>query len=499
MGTKRVPALIVKQWLPEWDTVEFSKKNYRSRPPEQFFLLSLGAYDLRRLSGIQRRTITGNQARSQDLGIQRRHDLNRSKEIARYIRHGFPWSSLTEQQRKSKEYRDLKMPGWLPTAVVVNILDPASPHLETPIDEEDQISVQFGDEGAAQLEIPDTNVSGWQLSGPPPLEIIDGQHRLLAFDEEESDFDGYELPVVAFYGLDRSWQAYLFYTINIKPKRINTSLAFDLYPLLRTEEWLDRFEGHSVYRESRAQELTEALWSYPDSPWYQRINMLGEPGLKKKMVTQASWVRNLLATIVKTSEGKRVQIGGLFGAPKGNDKLAIPWNRAQQAAFLIYGWKELKDSIVQYQETNTDLAASIPDFDSNDTMLNSDMGVRGYLHILNDLCVVSSRALELKAWNLEQMAPTISDEEIAIALESVEENEIGGFVRRLAESLSSYDWRASRAEGLSEEERQAKARFRGSTGYRELRQDILFHLLQSEHEEIVEAASEVIDTLGYAR
>ena len=50
----------------------------------------------------------------------------------------------------------------------------------------------------------------------------------------------YELPVIAFQGLDVTWQAYLFYTINIKPKRINASLAYDLYPLLRVQDWLEK-------------------------------------------------------------------------------------------------------------------------------------------------------------------------------------------------------------------------------------------------------------------
>ncbi|MFJ1288495.1 hypothetical protein, partial [Acinetobacter baumannii] len=73
------------------------------------------------------------------------------------------------------------------------------------------------------------NVKDWNPD-LKPIEIIDGQHRLLAFDESD-DYDGdFELPVVAFYDLDITWQAYLFYTINIKPKKINTSLAFDLYP-----------------------------------------------------------------------------------------------------------------------------------------------------------------------------------------------------------------------------------------------------------------------------
>src|ERR1700722_3363273 len=135
----------------------------------------------------------------------------------------------------------------------------------------------------------------------PPFEVIDGQHRLWAF-EGASKLENFELPVVAFVGLDISWQAYLFYTINIKPKKINTSLAFDLYPLLRTEDSLERFEGTAIYRETRAQEITEALWSYPKSPWHRRIDMLGEGG--RKHVTQAAWVRSLTATFVKSFEGR---------------------------------------------------------------------------------------------------------------------------------------------------------------------------------------------------
>ena len=115
----------------------------------------------------------------------------------------------------------------------------------------------------------------WRPTRIPPFEVIDGQHRLWAFDSN-SPSDNFELPVVAFHGLDISWQAYLFWTINIKPKQINASLAFDLYPLLRSEDWLDRAEGHAIYRETRAQELTEILWSHPRSAWYDKINMLGE-------------------------------------------------------------------------------------------------------------------------------------------------------------------------------------------------------------------------------
>ena len=174
MTSKQVSALIVKQWLPEWEEIEFSPENHRSRPPEQFFLFSLYAHELRQLSGIQRRSTAEGRARSEDLGIQRRHDENRSKEIARYVRHGFPWSSLTEQQRNRDDYADLKMPGWLPTAVVVNIVDVNTSVAQESVALADCIRVHESGDKIANIEIPDTSDSEWELSGLPPIEIIDG-------------------------------------------------------------------------------------------------------------------------------------------------------------------------------------------------------------------------------------------------------------------------------------------------------------------------------------
>ena len=130
----------------------------------------------------------------------------------------------------------------------------------------------------------------------PPIEIIDGQHRLYAFlDDEELEGD-FELPVVLFEDLDISWQAYLFWTINITPTRINPSMAYDLYPLLRTVRWLELVEGPMAYRETRAQELTEALWGQPESPWHERIGMLGR---ERGKVTQAAFVRSLTLSFVR--------------------------------------------------------------------------------------------------------------------------------------------------------------------------------------------------------
>lgn len=89
----------------------------------------------------------------------------------------------------------------------------------------------------------------------------------------------------------------------------------------------------AVYREARAPELTEALWGHPGSPWFEQINMLGEPG--RRQISQASFIRSLLASFIKRAAGRRVSIGGLFGSKTEGDP-ALPWTRAQRAAFLIF-------------------------------------------------------------------------------------------------------------------------------------------------------------------
>ena len=496
---RQVTALTVSQWLPTWERADFDPNRFRRKPPEQFLLFTMEATDLRRLIGIQRRKAKSGVPRTQDLGIQRAHDKDRSSEIAEYVQRGFPWSKLSDRRRRSGQYNDLIKPGWLPTAVVVNILRPEDERNGKTVDTRDLVSVDFHG-NTALVKIPDIGDEAWTPTGVPPIEVIDGQHRLWSFD---TAVPGYEVPVVAFIGLDRSWQAYLFYTINISPKRINSSLAFDLYPLLRTEDWLERFEGHSVYRESRAQELTEAMWANPQSPWFQRINMLGERGTK--MVTQNAWIRSLTATFVKSWEGRRVQIGGLFGAPVGEHELVLPWTRAQQAAFLIYAWRGLARAIDASEpdwihELNDEASATPSEcaMESRDSMLNSDMGVRGFLYVLNDLCYVRAVELELRSWEEDYGTAATSGDAVYEALDGLDEQPVGEFIRSVVDVLARYDWRSSKAPSLSSDERQRKARFRGGTGYRELRQELLQHVASSKGR-LGQAASDVLTRLGYER
>lgn len=500
---RSIPALKVRQWKADWNEIGWKPKEHRSEPPRWFFQFSIRATELKALSGVYRRT-TERISAADDLGIQRRHEVERSREISRFVRFGYPWSNLSVAKRTSSEFGDLRQPGWLPTAIVVNILTPDQKRNGTCVSPGDLIDIKDGD--PATLLLPaNFRDDHWRFQSIPPIEVIDGQHRLWAFEDDDSA-DDFEVPVVAFHGLDLSWQAYLFYTINIKPKRINPSIAFDLYPLLRTEEWLSKSEGHPIYRESRAQELVDILWWYPGSPWYHRINMLGEPGQSGLQVTQAAWVRSLMASFIKLWEGKRVRIGGLFGTFVGRQKTVLPWSRRQQAAFVILVGSALRDAIaacddawaVALREAGSTSDGRDPAFIGRKNLLNQDQGVRVFLQTVNDLHFVCADDLELDRLRCEE-DPDASDEQaITAMLDCFRRMEkLNCFLNQFAEQAATYDWRSSRAPGLTEDQQVLKAGFRGSGGYRGLREHILRHLVASDAAQVSKATKQVLTGLGY--
>lgn len=504
---KPIPTIKVRQWLADWNQIHWKPNEKRSKPQHWFYQFSMPASHLKVLSGIYPRT-TGRTRSSQDLGIQRRHEKGRSDEISNFVKFGYPWSNLSEAKRASGEFPELRKPGWLPTAVVVNILTSNDKRDGKQVAESDLVEVRDSDNGLSRILLPEGfDGRDWRPNSIPPLEVIDGQHRLWAF-ERDTDLNGtYELPVVAFVGLDLSWQAYLFYTINIKPKKINPSLAFDLYPLLRTEEWLTKFEGHVIYRETRAQELVDLLWSYSDSPWHHRINMLGEKGHTGHMVTQAAWVRSLLVSFVKSWEGKKgVGIGGLYGSAVGRHKTVLRWSLEEQAAFLIFMGQTLRDAIKknekpwmktlrnqpQSESENLDLA-----FFGPNNLLNQDQGIRILLQVVNDLCFVNADRLNLYEWGGDQNEEDDYKKRISACIRSLKKkSKVVGYLKNLSEFLASYDWRASSAPDLTDEQRTLKASFRGSGGYKELRRDVLRHISQGSGV-IADAADEVQKRLGY--
>jgi hypothetical protein len=515
--TKHVPAIRVKQWLPDWDSIHFDPSSQQARPQPHFFLCSIKARDLKALTGVYRRSTKGGLARAKDPNVQRGHEEERSRVIREFVRYGYPWCEMTDTRRSSPSAKNLQKPGWLPTAILVNILPENATRNDRKISADDLMHVvDEGDVSLIQYPKGYKNAD-WAPKSVFPLEVIDGQHRLWAFDDFDPG-DDYELPVVAFVDLDRSWQAYLFWSVNITPRKINRSLAFDLYPLLRREDWLDQFAGHSIYRETRCQELVEALWSSEISPWHNRINMLGEKRADRErqvpMVTQAAWIRSLMATFVKQWEGTGSKMGGLFGASKNQNDLLLPWNRPMQAAVLLYAGSALQQAIKHTQanwaiylrdlETPSLFEGEDPAMFGECSLLATDQGIRGYLSAINDLLYVSAEELDLKSWTWEgvfdkpkarQLAATEEGAQ-TLAISSFKKTAAAKFIDEITSKLSEYDWRTSSTPGISEAERKDKLVFRGSSGYKELRKQLLEQLTKATGN-VGKAARQVLSRLGY--
>ena len=512
----QIPALKVNQWLTDWDSYHFSEEDRQHKPEPHFYLSSIPAAILNRLSNVPRRgteSAAGRQEalgpRVDDIGIQRAHEKIRTDNIREFVKAGYPWATLGRADKD--RYQNLKKPGWLPTALVVNVVKATTVRENEEPDPRDLVKIEQTGPNMAQIILPSgADLPGWQPHGRiRPLEVIDGQHRLLAFNDNVTQEGSFELPVVLFEDLDISWQAYLFWTINISPKRISPSLAYDLYPLLRTEDWLDPVPGPLAYRETRAQELTEALWSNPGSPWYRRIGMLGR---ERGLVSQAAFVRSLTLSFIRRSDTGGGRPGGLFGASlRGTTERPLPWSRSQQAAYLIFLWSKLEEAIHEINPTwarhirehenghrATLMDERDPAFAGVYSLLATDQGVRGFLQVSNDVSFSLVNELEIPSWLPPDESSATMDDEVDAAVQLLSAGiESSKFASDLCRCVATFDWRTQATPELPEHIRNRQALYRTGTGYREVRRHLLFHLAEQPNELIASSAEEIIRVLGY--
>lgn len=475
---KRIDAILCKQWLADWNDYSFPMDNNRRKPPEQLLVFSMSARQLRKLSGVYVRRREGSDAS----GIQRLHEKERSQKISEYVRAGYPFGDLTSRQRVDPVNNSLKKPGWLPTAIVVNFLQPGDERRGRIVASDDAIQItKVGDR--AEITLPDgADEASWEPRGLAPIEVIDGQHRLFAFNEASQLPDDFELPVVAFYGLDIGWQAYLFWSINVSPKKINPSHAYDLFPLLRTQDWLESVSAVHVYREARAQELTDLLYRHSASPWKGRINMLGER--KSGWVSQAGWVQAIFNSFLRPGVSGRSR-KGLFAANLSQTKGPLNWSRPQQAAFLIFVWQKLRDAVYAQKsewaeklretfDTQIDLGDLYdPAFSGAKTLLNQEQGVRGVCLVFNDLLFQAADQLGLNDWFSDDIdAGETRSEDIDKCIKELDELPLAAEIGAAAKVLAEFDWRSSDAD-LTPAEQLTKVGFRGTGGYGRVRLALL--------------------------
>jgi DGQHR domain-containing protein len=125
--------------------------------------------------------------------------------------------------------------------------------------------------------------------------VLDGQHRLWAFLDKWSGSIDFDVVVSAFIDLEDKFKALIFRTINGEQRKINPSLVYDLIPMLRGEDWV-KFE------DQRAHDLVEELNTNPESPWYDKIAMVGGAN---RIISQSSFI-----TAIK----KLLKAGHIFDA-----------------------------------------------------------------------------------------------------------------------------------------------------------------------------------------
>lgn len=506
------PLLRVSQWLGTWDIASWGGN--RPKPPTHFYVGSLSLKTLRSLSGVQPRTLEDRRA-SKTAGYQRTHDEDRLSKIGRYLEYGFPLS--TEGGLDPQAHTELVNPGWLPTSILVNVLGPKEIRIrkgkERTVVPADLVDISANGQ-FFQLNFPVADVDPAQAL--PPLEIVDGQHRLLATDLINLP-DDYEVPVVIFDNLPLTWQAYLFWVINVEPKRINTSLAFDLYPELRDQEWLKRGESIKIYQEHRSQELAEVLWRNPSSPWKDRIELFGKR--VDGHVSNAAAIRSLMATFVRTwAKGNDVgtdpeeitRLGGLFGSiDKNGTRYILRWRRPEQAAFLILFWSAIQTAIAASKATwkvslaenagKTEDAAAAYAFAGPYTLLATDQGFRAICFAYNTLAQLVYDKIGLLEIEGSEDEYEPSDELVAKALKQLKSNRsLTTFVQAVATALvDEVDWRTSAAPGITEQDKVVQGQYRGSSGYKALNKATLTAASKSKNDVVSEAATRALEILGW--
>jgi len=223
--------------------IEVKQGNYT------FYVFTINSNDLLKIAYTSPR----NQDRKR--GIQRGLDKNRLKEIGQY-------------------YQSTKEPGILPNAIIISLSKDS-------FFKDGKINICVKDQGEAF--------------------IIDGQHRLYGFLPEYANGINMDLVVSAFIDLQDDMKAYIFRTINMKQRKINPSLVYDLIPMLR-KEWVE-FEDY------RAKFFVDYLNTAENSPWRDGVAMLGG---RERTITQASFISRLKSLFKKDNVFENEEDNELF-------------------------------------------------------------------------------------------------------------------------------------------------------------------------------------------
>lgn len=225
------------------------------QPVGKFYATVVPAQRLLEICQFDFRQIKENNGVKDFMGIQRKLRDDRVSEIRRYI--GTVDASF-------------------PTSIVISV-DERCASFETVEGKKNLVLQPYEDPENENFIIPFRAIAT----------IIDGQHRLKAFEGTEFNWD---LAVNIFIGIEEGTQAMIFSKVNLAQTKVNKSLVYDLFALDK---------GRSP--EKTCHEIAVSLNSRQDSPFYKRIKRLGSAtdGVFGETLSQATLVRGILPYISK--------------------------------------------------------------------------------------------------------------------------------------------------------------------------------------------------------
>lgn len=143
------------------------------------------------------------------------------------------------------------------------------------------------------------------------FEIIDGQHRVKGIKQAQNSFNfRCELLVVLMFDLTEEEKAYIFSTINSNQAKVDKSLIYDLFELSTERSPLKTC--HYIARIMNSKE---------DSPFYQRLKMLGKKENELSTLSQGTFVKGLVDLISKNPQKDMILIKN--GKKLPNEDLAL--------------------------------------------------------------------------------------------------------------------------------------------------------------------------------
>jgi D-ribose pyranose/furanose isomerase RbsD len=142
-----------------------------------------------------------------------------------------------------------------------------------------------------------------------------------------------------------------------------------------------------------------------------------------------------------------------------------------------------------------------PAYASRLSLIATDQGVRGFLSIINDMVYLVTNEIKL---NEIQFADEIKEDRI----DSNDVNKsltvfrkstkLKSYIENIAQELVKFDWRTASTPELSTLERQKQMIYKGSSGYKEIRNELLKVLMGSQNKQISSNATKILKELGYA-